>query len=373
MERLLNDPEVKALMAIGEQEKVLNFYAVYDAIEKFDFVTPKLINEFLDTLRRSGIRITTSTDAKNKGVGVRRERRKRVRKETPAEAAAAAAARDNFRVGEDPIKNYLREVGSVNLLKASEEIALAKRVKEGDEEAKEKLISANLRLVVSIAKKYANRGMLFLDLIQEGNIGLIKSAEKFEYSMGYKFSTYATWWIKQAITRAIADQSRTIRIPVHILEEVNKYKQVKNYLFQELGREPSKEEIIQEMGITEERLEEFLEIVQEPVSLDGAMGDDDSQLANFIEDVTATSPEEDIFEKLLKSQIEQVLSMLTDKESDVIKLRFGLDDGIPRSLEEIGRIYNVTRERIRQIEDKALTKLRHSSRADRVRDFFFEK
>ncbi|PKK91266.1 MAG: RNA polymerase sigma factor RpoD [Candidatus Wallbacteria bacterium HGW-Wallbacteria-1] len=369
MERLLSDPEIKNLIAQGEKDKILNFYTVYDCLEKFDFITPKLINEFLEMLRRLSVEVTTKVlDSKNLA-GVRKERRKRARK--PLEQASGKE--DAPKASEDPIKSYLREVGSVRLLNANEEVALAKRVKEGDELAKEQLISANLRLVVSIAKKYANRGLLFLDLIQEGNIGLIKSAEKFEYSMGYKFSTYATWWIKQAITRAIADQSRTIRIPVHILEEVNKYKQAKNYLFQELGREPTRDEIMKEMGISEEKLEEFLEIAQEPISLDATMGGEDSSLTDFIASETSIAPEETIFEKFLKEQIETVLQMLTEKERDVIKLRFGLDDGIPRSLEEIGRIYNVTRERIRQIEDKALTKLRHQSRASRVKDFFYEK
>lgn len=371
MERLLNDPEVRDLAKQGEKDKILNFYTIYDCIEKFDFITPKLINEFLETLRRSGIEITTEdvkkSPSNNKKVAVRKERRKRGRKKSTTAKSDAIADKTG-----DNVRNYLTEVGSVDLLTTNAEIELAKRVKEGDEEAREQLISANLRLVVSIAKKYANRGLLFLDLIQEGNIGLIKSAEKFEYSMGYKFSTYATWWIKQAITRAIADQSRTIRIPVHILEEVNKYKQVKNYLFQELGREPKNHEIIKEMGITQVRLDEFMKLVQETVSLDITIGNDDSQLTNFIEDETAVAPEEEIFEKFLKNKISFILNMLTEKEKEVIKLRFGLDDGVPRSLEEIGRIYSVTRERIRQIEDKALTKLRHFSRANHVKDFYFD-
>jgi RNA polymerase primary sigma factor len=370
MERLFKDPEIKDLVMQGEKNKVLNFYTIYDCIEKFDFITPKLINEFLETLRRSGIKITTddiTPDESVKSFAVRNERRKRNRKKSNTDETEEKNEKTI-----DNVRNYLKEVGSVSLLNTNAEIELAKRVKEGDEEAKEQLINANLRLVVSIAKKYANRGLLFLDLIQEGNIGLIKSAEKFEYSMGYKFSTYATWWIKQAITRAIADQSRTIRIPVHILEEVNKYKQVKNYLFQELGREPNNNEIIKEMGITQERLDEFMKLVQETVSLDLTIGNDDSQLTNFIVDETAAAPEEEIFEKLLKNKISFILNMLTPKEKEVIKLRFGLDDGVPRSLEEIGRIYDVTRERIRQIEDKALTKLRHYSRADQLKDFYFD-
>jgi len=279
------------------------------------------------------------------------------------------SASDNI---DDMVMAYLKELGEVNLLTGEEEVQLAKRIKEGDDEAKKALIRANLRLVVSIAKKYANRGLLFLDLVQEGNLGLIKSVEKFEYKMGYKFSTYATWWIKQAIIRAIADQGKAIRIPPHILEEINKFKKAQHILLQKLGREPTPEEIMEEMDISKKKFKELVQISQDPLSLELSVGDDDSQLVNFIEDTSAVLPEEAAFNKMLRAQIEDVLSDLTDKEKQVLKLRFGLEDGVPRSLEEIGKIFNVTRERIRQIEDKALQKLRHHKRQVKLTDFYYE-
>ncbi len=270
----------------------------------------------------------------------------------------------------DPVRMYLKEIGRVDLLSANEEIKLAKRIEEGDEEAKRRLAEANLRLVVSIAKRYVGRGMLFLDLIQEGNMGLMKAVEKFDYEKGYKFSTYATWWIRQAITRAIADQARTIRIPVHMVETINKLIRVQRQLLQDLGREPTPEEIGEDMELTPDKVREILKIAQEPVSLETPIGEeDDSHLGDFIEDQDATSPSEHAAYELLKEQLEDVLDTLTDREENVLRLRFGLDDGRTRTLEEVGKVFGVTRERIRQIEAKALRKLRHPSRSKRLKDF----
>lgn len=270
----------------------------------------------------------------------------------------------------DPVRMYLKEIGRVDLLSAEEEISLAERIEEGDEEAKRRLAEANLRLVVSIAKRYVGRGMLFLDLIQEGNMGLIKAVEKFDYRKGFKFSTYATWWIRQAITRAIADQARTIRIPVHMVETINKLIRVQRQLLQDLGREPSPEEIAEDMDLTPDKVREILKIAQEPVSLETPIGEeDDSHLGDFIEDQDATSPSEHAAYELLKEQLEDVLDTLTDREENVLRLRFGLDDGRTRTLEEVGKVFGVTRERIRQIEAKALRKLRHPSRSKRLKDF----
>ncbi|EUJ24995.1 RNA polymerase sigma factor RpoD [Listeria grandensis] len=270
----------------------------------------------------------------------------------------------------DPVRMYLKEIGRVNLLSADEEIALAKRIEQGDEEAKGRLAEANLRLVVSIAKRYVGRGMLFLDLIQEGNMGLMKAVEKFDFNKGFKFSTYATWWIRQAITRAIADQARTIRIPVHMVETINKLIRVQRSLLQDLGRDPSPEEIGEEMDLPTEKVREILKIAQEPVSLETPIGEeDDSHLGDFIEDQEATSPSDHAAYELLKEQLEDVLDTLTDREENVLRLRFGLDDGRTRTLEEVGRVFGVTRERIRQIEAKALRKLRHPSRSKQLKDF----
>lgn len=271
---------------------------------------------------------------------------------------------------EDPVRMYLKEIGKVPLLTAEEEIELAKRMELGDEEAKKRLAEANLRLVVSIAKRYVGRGMLFLDLIQEGNLGLIKAVEKFDYKKGYKFSTYATWWIRQAITRAIADQARTIRIPVHMVETINKFVRVQRQLLQELGREPYPEEIAEQMGMPVERVREIQKISLEPVSLETPIGEEeDSHLGDFIQDDNVPVPAEAAAFTLLREQLDEVLGTLTDREQKVLKLRFGLEDGRARTLEEVGKEFKVTRERIRQIEAKALRKLRHPSRSRKLKDY----
>lgn len=271
---------------------------------------------------------------------------------------------------DDPVRMYLKEIGRVNLLTSSEEIELAKRMALGDEEAKRQLAEANLRLVVSIAKRYVGRGMLFLDLIQEGNLGLIKAIDKFDYEKGFKFSTYATWWIRQAITRAIADQARTIRIPVHMVETINKYVRISRQLLQELGRDPKPEEIADRMGIPLEKIREIQKISLDPVSLETPIGEEeDSHLGDFVEDEGALSPPDSAAFMLLKKQLEEVLDTLTEREKKVLSLRFGLDDGRSRTLEEVGKEFGVTRERIRQIEAKALRKLKHPSRSKKLKDF----
>ena len=271
---------------------------------------------------------------------------------------------------DDPVKMYLKDIGRVPLLSAEEEVELAKRMQEDDAAAKKRLSEANLRLVVSIAKRYVGRGMLFLDLIQEGNLGLMKAVEKFDYQKGFKFSTYATWWIRQSITRAIADQARTIRIPVHMVETINKLTRVQRLLLQELGREPTPEEIAEKMGVTEERVREIQKIAQDPVSLETPIGEEeDSHLGDFIEDEKTATPSDSVATTMLKEQLLGVLDTLTPREEKVLRLRYGIDDGKPRTLEEVGKEFNVTRERIRQIEAKALRKLRHPSRSKKLKDF----
>ncbi len=286
--------------------------------------------------------------------------------------SAVAAAEEALATGalDDPVRMYLREIGRVNLLTAAEEVDLAKKMEAGSMAARERLIQANLRLVVSVAKKYIGRGMSLLDLIQEGNIGLIRAVEKFDYRRGYKFSTYATWWIRQAITRSIADQARTIRIPVHMVETINKLVRVSRRLLQEKGREPTSEEIAKEMGITAEKVREIIKVSQQPVSLETPIGEEeDSHLGDFIEDQSAMAPADAASHQMLKEAVGAVLSTLTDREQRVLKLRFGLDDGRTRTLEEVGRQFDVTRERIRQIEAKALRKLRHPRRAQTLKDY----
>ena len=271
---------------------------------------------------------------------------------------------------DDPVKMYLKDIGRVPLLSADDEIELARLMQEGDEPAKKRLSEANLRLVVSIAKRYVGRGMLFLDLIQEGNLGLMKAVEKFDYQKGFKFSTYATWWIRQSITRAIADQARTIRIPVHMVETINKLTRVQRVLLQELGREPTPAEIAEKMGVSEERVCEIQKIAQDPVSLETPIGEEeDSHLGDFIEDEKTITPSDSVSFRMLKEQLLRVLDTLTPREEKVLRLRYGLDDGKPRTLEEVGKEFNVTRERIRQIEAKALRKLRHPSRGKKLKDF----
>ena len=287
----------------------------------------------------------------------------------PEELADPETLAETFSI-DDPVRMYLKEIGKVSLLEADEEVELAQRMCNGDEDAKRRLAEANLRLVVSIAKRYVGRGMMFLDLIQEGNLGLIKAVEKFDYTKGYKFSTYATWWIRQAITRAIADQARTIRIPVHMVETINKVIRVSRQLLQELGHDPSPEEIAEEMNMPVEKVREIMKIAQEPVSLETPIGEEeDSHLGDFIPDEDASEPAEAASFTLLKEQLVDVLGSLTPREEKVLKLRFGIEDGRTRTLEEVGREFNVTRERIRQIEAKALRKLRHPSRSKKLKDF----
>ena len=322
----------------------------------------KAVDQLVQEFEDNGISIV---DEKGEPSKLALKKQKDVEKAELKDMSAPSSVRMN-----DPVRMYLKEIGRVSLLSADEEIALAKRIEAGDEEAKQELAEANLRLVVSIAKRYVGRGMSFLDLIQEGNMGLMKAVYKFDYRLGFKFSTYATWWIRQAITRAIADQARTIRIPVHMVETINKLIRIQRQLLQDLGREPTPEEIGAEMDMPTDKVREILKIAQEPVSMETPIGEeDDSHLGDFIEDKDATSPEQHASYELLKEQLEEVLDTLTDREENVLRLRFGLDDGRTRTLEEVGRVFGVTRERIRQIEAKALRKLRHPSRSNQLKDF----
>jgi len=359
------DQAKEQLIERGKKRGFLTYEIISGKLSHFELDSEHM-DEFYETLGEQGIEILEDNDDDDE--------------ESPDIHELEKDDEDEFDLNDlsvppgvkinDPVRMYLKEIGRVDLLSADEEIELAKRIEQGDEEAKRRLAEANLRRVVSIATRYVVRGMLFLDLIQEGNMGLIKAVEKFDYDKGFKFSTYATWWIRQAITRAIADQARTIRIPVHMVETINKLIRVQRQLLQDLGREPSPEEIAEEMDLTPEKVREILKIAQEPVSLETPIGEeDDSHLGDFIEDQDATSPSEHAAYELLKEQLEDVLDTLTDREENVLRLRFGLDDGRTRTLEEVGKVFGVTRERIRQIEAKALRKLRHPSRSKRLKDF----
>lgn len=347
---------VDELIEKGKAKGVLTYKEVMDTPEELE-LDPEQIERIYDRFEAANIDVVEETNAAEEIV------------EDIAEIETEIVAAEGISI-DDPVRMYLKEIGKVPLLTAAEEISIAKRMADGDEEARKELIDANLRLVVSVAKKYVGKGLLFLDLIQEGNLGLIKAVEKFDYRKGYKFSTYATWWIRQAITRAIADQARTIRIPVHMVETINKLIRCQRQLIQELGREPRPEEIAKEMDITVEKVREIKKIAQEPVSLETPIGEEeDSHLGDFIPDEDAPEPATVASFTLLREQLMEVLDTLTPREEMVIRLRFGLDDGKTRTLEEVGRVFKVTRERIRQIEAKALRKLRQPSRSKKLRDF----
>ncbi len=335
-------------------------------------IDPEVMDKFYESLEANGIDIDISSADVLPPIdddGISESDLSKIEEVSEEEINNTDALMDTFST-DDPVRMYLKEIGKVPLLSPDEELALAKRMAEGDEEAKRRMTEANLRLVVSIAKRYVGRGMLFLDLIQEGNLGLIKAVEKFDYEKGYKFSTYATWWIRQAITRAIADQARTIRIPVHMVETINKTIRVSRQLLQELGHDPSAEEIAEEMDMPVEKVRDILKIAQEPVSLETPIGEEeDSHLGDFIPDEDASEPSEAASFSLLREQLEEVLDTLAPREKKVLELRFGIVDGRTRTLEEVGKEFNVTRERIRQIEAKALRKLRHPSRSKKLRDF----
>ncbi|HQA56722.1 MAG TPA: RNA polymerase sigma factor RpoD [Acetivibrio sp.] len=343
------------LLEKGKQKGMLTYKEIMDAFDEID-IEPDQIEKVYEALENAGIDIVGDIEAEMQDIQL-------------TEEDFDITIPEGISI-DDPVRMYLKEIGKVPLLSADEEIELAQRMAEGDEEAKRRLAEANLRLVVSIAKRYVGRGMLFLDLIQEGNLGLIKAVEKFDYRKGFKFSTYATWWIRQAITRAIADQARTIRIPVHMVETINKLIRVSRQLLQELGRDPHPEEIAKEMNMPVEKVREIMKISQEPVSLETPIGEEeDSHLGDFIPDDDAPAPSEAAAFTLLKEQLIDVLDTLTPREEKVLRLRFGLDDGRARTLEEVGKEFQVTRERIRQIEAKALRKLRHPSRSKKLKDY----
>ena len=352
--------KLNELYELGKSKGKLTYKEIMNALMEMD-MDPDQLDKVLETLEALGVEVVNELDPQPEA--------------EPATPEPAEKVEDDLSVPEgisidDPVRMYLKEIGKVPLLTAEEEIEIAKRLETGDEEAKKKLSEANLRLVVSIAKRYVGRGMLFLDLIQEGNLGLIKAVEKFDYRKGFKFSTYATWWIRQAITRAIADQARTIRIPVHMVETINKLIRVSRQLLQQYGREPTPEEIAKEMGISESKVREIIKIAQEPVSLETPIGEEeDSHLGDFIPDDDAPAPAEAASFALMKEQLLDVLDTLTPREEKVLRLRFGLDDGRQRTLEEVGKEFNVTRERIRQIEAKALRKRRRPSRSKKLKDY----
>ncbi len=363
-------------LADGENKPVLTFNEVGDQIDSIGF-DPNQIEDIYDFLDREGISVVGEKEEpdiseleKIDMEGEDPDIKAQLEADPKAKEIDLEATISKTVAVDDPVRMYLKEIGKVPLLSAEEEVELAKRMESGDEYAKQKLCEANLRLVVSIAKKYVGRGMLFLDLIQEGNLGLIKAVDKFDYTKGYKFSTYATWWIRQAITRSIADQARTIRIPVHMVETINKLIRVQRQLLQENGREPTPDEIAEEMGITVEKVREIHKIAQEPVSLETPIGEEeDSHLGDFIPDEDAPAPAEAAAFSMLKEQLVEVLNTLTEREQKVLKLRFGLEDGRARTLEEVGKEFDVTRERIRQIEAKALRKLRHPTRSKKLKDY----
>ena len=352
--------KLKEILEFAKKKKnVLEYSEVNDFFREIE-LSPDIMDDILEYLEENGIDVLKITEDDPDDMSF---------EDIDETEEIDISVPDGISI-EDPVRMYLKDIGKVPLLSAEEEIELAKKMEKGDEQAKKKLAEANLRLVVSIAKRYVGRGMLFLDLIQEGNLGLIKAVEKFDYTKGYKFSTYATWWIRQAITRAIADQARTIRIPVHMVETINKLIRVQRQLLQELGREPCPEEISEQMNLPVDRVREILKISQEPVSLETPIGEEeDSHLGDFIQDENVPVPAEAAAFTLLKEQLVEVLDTLTDREKKVLTLRFGLDDGKARTLEEVGREFDVTRERIRQIEAKALRKLRHPSRSRKLKDY----
>ena len=363
--------KLTALLETGKKKGSLTSKELWAVLEELNLDQEQL-DKFYDTLEALSIEVADAEALDIMPVddlSPELEELEEIQEISKEELEDTDSMADSFSI-DDPVRLYLKEIGKVNLLTPEEEIDLAKRMAEGDEEAKKRMAEANLRLVVSIAKRYVGRGMLFLDLIQEGNLGLIKAVEKFNYTKGYKFSTYATWWIRQAITRAIADQARTIRIPVHMVETINKVIRVSRQLLQELGHDPTPEEIAAEMDMPVDKVRDILKIAQEPVSLETPIGEEeDSHLGDFIPDEDASEPAEAASFTLLKEQLMEVLGTLTPREEKVLRLRFGIEDGRTRTLEEVGKEFNVTRERIRQIEAKALRKLRHPSRSKKLKDF----